>query len=156
MIQDLLLKAILDEFYPRFTPGGRVIFVSDGGEKPIFCLTQYLARLGLHFQAWHDMPNVVIHHAAKGWLTLVDAASTRGPITVERRENLKKLFKGHKADLIFVTAFDSRQAMQCSLTRIAWWTDVWLIEEPDHLIHFDGGCLLGPFPDGSVKRKPVR
>ena len=54
---------------------------------------------------------------------------------------------GCKAGLVFVTAFSSRKAMRGFLAQISWETEVWVAEDPDHLIHFDGERFLGPYPD---------
>ncbi|MEI6351746.1 MAG: BsuBI/PstI family type II restriction endonuclease [Verrucomicrobiota bacterium] len=51
------------------------------------------------------------------------------------------------ASLVFVTAFETRGAMQGFLSQISWETEVWIAENPDHLIHFNGERFLGPYPD---------
>ena len=60
---------------------------------------------------------------------------------------LKELFAGCKAGLVFVTAFETRRIMQTFLSQIAWESEVWIAEDPDHMIHFDGERFLGPYPD---------
>jgi hypothetical protein len=60
---------------------------------------------------------------------------------------LKSLFAGCKAGLVFVTAFESRRAMQSFSPLISWETEVWIAEAPDHLIHFNGERFLGPYAD---------
>ena len=30
---------------------------------------------------------------------------------------------------------------------IAWESEVWIAEDPDHMIHFNGERFLGPYPD---------
>jgi hypothetical protein len=47
--------------------------------------------------------------------------------------------------LRFVTAFQSRRAMNKYLKDLSWETDVWVAESPSHLIHFDGERFLGPY-----------
>ncbi len=36
------------------------------------------------------------------------------------------------------------------VAEIAWETEVWLADAPDHLIHFDGQRFLGPYPNEEV------
>jgi len=55
------------------------------------------------------------------------------------------LFRECKIPLVFVTAFPDRQRMVKYLGEIAWETDVWLANAPDHLIHFNGERFLGPY-----------
>ena len=54
---------------------------------------------------------------------------------------------GCKAGLVFVTAFENRRTMQTFASRIAWESEVWIAEDPDHMIHFNGERFLGPYPD---------
>jgi len=46
---------------------------------------------------------------------------------------------------VFVTAFLNRRAMVEYLGEIAWETEVWLAEAPEHMIHFNGERFLGPY-----------
>jgi hypothetical protein len=69
----------------------------------------------------------------------------------KHRKELKDLFAGCKSGLVFVTAFASRDSMRSFLTQISWETEVWVAEDPDHLIHFDGERFLGPYPDAQPK-----
>jgi hypothetical protein len=75
---------------------------------------------------------------------LVEAVTSHGPVNPKRRDELKKLFKGAKAGLVFVTAFESRSAMVRYLNEISWETEVGVAEAPSHLIHFNGERFLGP------------
>ena len=93
------------------------------------------------------MPDVVVHETQRNWLLLVEAVTSAGAVDGKRRNELKELFKGCNAGLVFVTAFETRRAMQSFLPLISWETEVWIAEAPDHLIHFDGERFLGPYPD---------
>jgi hypothetical protein len=75
------------------------------------------------------------------------AVTSAGPVDGKRRKELKELFAGCKAGLVFVTAFETRRAMQSFLSYIAWESEVWIAEDPDHMIHFNGERFLGPYPD---------
>ena len=68
------------------------------------------------------------------------------------RRSFKDLFAGCKAGLVFVTAFETRRTMQSFVSHIAWESEVWIAEDPDHMIHFNGERFLGPYPD--VMPKP--
>ena len=93
------------------------------------------------------MPDVIIHYPAKKWLLLVEAVTSAGPVDGKRRKELKELFAGCTAGLVFVTAFQTRRTMQSFLSQIAWESEVWIAEDPDHMIHFNGARFLGPYPD---------
>jgi hypothetical protein len=58
---------------------------------------------------------------------------------------LKNLFADSKARLVFVTAFLDRRRLRKYLDEIAWETEVWVADAPDHMIHFNGKRFLGPY-----------
>jgi hypothetical protein len=84
---------------------------------------------------------------ARNWLLLIEAVTSAGPVDGKRRKELKDLFAGCKAGLVFVTAFETRRTMQTFVSHIAWESEVWIAEDPDHMIHFNGERFLGPYPD---------
>lgn len=93
------------------------------------------------------MPDVIIHDQKRNWLVLIEAVTSAGPVDGKRRAELKGLFSGCTAGLVFVTAFSSREVMRGFLQQISWETEVWIAEDAEHLIHFDGERFLGPYPD---------
>ena len=131
----------------RFAPGGVVIYVGDAENKFAHLETAYLAKLGITLDNAAKMPDVVVHCVQRDWLLLIEAVTTAGPVDGKRRKELKQLFSGSQAGLVFVTAFATRRAMQSFLTQIAWESEVWIAEDPEHMIHFNGDKFLGPYPD---------
>ncbi|MFZ4440868.1 MAG: BsuBI/PstI family type II restriction endonuclease [Syntrophales bacterium] len=143
-----LVKKILDEFCQVFTPGGRIVYVGDTGEKWAYFDAAILQKLGVKIEEHGKMPDVVVHHLAKNWLVLIEAVTSHGPVNPKRRQELKELFAGSKAGLVFVTAFHNRHKMMKYLDEISWETEVWVAESPTHLIHFNGERFLGPYEEG--------
>lgn len=145
--QNPLIKTVIEEFCPRFVAGGTVIYIGDAEDKFLHLDTEYLQRLGVAIPAPAKMPDVVVHETQRNWLLLIEAVTSAGPVDRKRRRELKDLFAGCKAGLVFVTAFANREAMRSFLTQLSWETEVWIAEDPDHLIHFNGERFLGPYPD---------
>jgi hypothetical protein len=145
--QNPLIKAVIEEFCPRFVPAGTIVYVGDAEDKFLHLDREYLQRLGVVVPAPAKMPDVVAHDTRRNWLLLVEAVTSAGPVDGKRRKELKQLFSGCRAGLVFVTAFASRDAMRIFLTQISWESEVWVAEDPDHLIHFDGERFLSPYPD---------
>jgi hypothetical protein len=114
-------------------------------EKWSYLDSDALAELGLTIEAYEKMPDIVVHHLEKNWLFLIEAVGGHKPISPKRRQELKELFVGAKAGIIYVTAFLDRRAMMKYFDDISWETDVWIAESPTHLIHFNGKRLLGPY-----------
>ena len=145
--QNVLVKKILDDFCPLFTPGGRVVYVGDTQAKWAYFDSKALTALGLEIEEHGKMPDVVVHHVEKNWLVLIEAVTSHGPVNPKRRRELKELFSRSTAGLVFVTAFLDRRAMLKYLNDISWETEVWVADSPTHLIHFNGERFLGPYEE---------
>ena len=145
--QNVLVKHIVDDFCTRFTPGARPVYVGDTDEKLLYFDRELLQSLGVEVDVHGKMPDIVVYHQAKGWLVLIEAVTSHGPVNPKRRAELKTLFKDCTAGLVFVTAFLDRKAMVKYLGDISWETEVWVAEAPTHLIHFNGERFLGPQED---------
>ena len=74
-------------------------------------------------------------------------ASSSKDTSAKRRKELKDLFAGGKAGLVFITAFVNRRTMQTFVSHIAWETEVWIADDPDHMMHFNGERFPTPYPD---------
>jgi hypothetical protein len=145
--QNPLIKTVIEELCPRFVPGGVVVYIGDAEDKFLHLDADYLRELGVVVPAPAKMPDVVIHDVRRNWLLLIEAVSTAGPVDGKRRRELKELFAGCSAGLVFVTAFASREVMRSFVSQISWETEVWVASDPDHMIHFNGERFLGPYPD---------
>lgn len=151
--QNPLIKSIIEDFCPRFAPGGTVVYIGDTENKFAHLETEYLAGLGITLDSAAKMPDVIVHHTAKNWLLLIEAVTSAGPVDGKRRKELKQLFAGSKAGFVFVTAFQGRRTMQSFVSQIAWESEVWIAEDPEHMIHFNGDKFLGPYPDAMPDSK---
>jgi len=140
-----LIKAVVEEFAPRFAPSGVLIYAGDTGSKWGYFDRDLLAELGVQVDDHGKMPDVVLYCPERTWLLLVESVTSHGPVDGKRHEELAQLFAGSKAGLVYVTAFPSRAAMTRHLGEIAWETEVWVADSPSHLIHFDGARFLGPY-----------
>ena len=140
-----LIKAIIEEFAPRFVPGGVLIYAGDTGDKWGYFDKEWLARLGVAVDGHGKMPDVVLYYTERNWLLLIESVTSHGPVDGKRHEELGRLFAASKAGLVYVTAFPSRAVMTRYLAEIAWETEVWCADAPSHLIHFNGERFLGPY-----------
>lgn len=145
--QNPLVKAIIEHFCPAFAPGGVVLYIGDTENKSANLKGEALAALGVTLDSAAKIPDVIVHYRARNWLLLIEAVTRAGPVDGKRRKELKDLFAGCKAGLVFVTAFENRRTMLAFGNHIAWEYEVWIAEDPDHMIHFNGERFLGPYPD---------
>lgn len=140
-----LQKAIIEEFLPRYGFGANVFYVGDTSDKYL-----HLDKIGLEelnfFEISHDkLPDIIAYSKDKNWLYLIEAVHSSGAIGELRLMQLQKLTKECKANIIYVTAFLDKTTFRKFIADIAWETEVWIADNPDHLIHFDGDKFLGPY-----------
>ncbi|MCX7009751.1 MAG: BsuBI/PstI family type II restriction endonuclease [Kiritimatiellaeota bacterium] len=145
--QNPLIKEVIEQLCPRFSADGVVVYIGDSENKFLHLDSDYLHKLGVTVPAPAKMPDVIIHDVRRNWLLLIEAVSSAGPVDAKRRGELKELFRGCTAGLVFVSAFATRAEMRAFLTQISWETEVWIAEDPAHMIHFNGERYLGPYPD---------
>jgi len=140
-----LIKRIVKDFCPIFTPGAQIIYVGDTQKKWAYFDPDTLMGLGVEIEEHGKMPDVVVFYIEKNWLILIESVTSHGPVNPKRREELKNLFAGSKPGIVYVTAFMDRHTMMKHLDEISWETEVWIAESPTHLIHFNGERFLGPY-----------
>ncbi len=143
--QNVLLKEMIEEFCPRWTPGGHVLYIGDAGkDDPIF-EEAALRELGVELDKHGKLPDLIVYLPDREWLVLMEAASSHGPVDAKRHGELTDLFAAAGPGLVFVSCFPSRAEMRAHLADIAWETEVWCADAPSHLIHFNGERFLGPY-----------
>ena len=140
-----LQKTVIEEFLPRYGFDAELLYVGDIADKFLLLEKEKLEKLSF-FKLTHDeLPDVVAYSRKKNWLFLIEAVYSSGPITSLRLEELKRLTKECSADIVYVTAFLDRGTFRKFAPDIAWETEVWIADAPDHLIHFNGDKFLGPY-----------
>jgi adenine-specific DNA-methyltransferase len=145
--QNPLIKEIVEEFCSRFVKDGQVLYIGDSGDKFAVWEREALESIGVAVDEHGKMPDLVVLDGASNWLVLIEAVSSHGPMDPKRREELASLFADSDAGLVYVTAFKDRKALSQYLDAISWETEVWVVETPTHMIHFDGERFLGPYAD---------
>lgn len=73
--QNVLVKKILDDFCPIFTPGAKVLYVGDTERKWAYFDSDCLRKLGVQIDEHGKMPDVVVHFTSKNWLVLIEAVT---------------------------------------------------------------------------------
>jgi len=106
-----LIRAIVEDFGPRFAPGSVLIYAGDTGDKWDYFDAHLLAELGVDVDSHGKMPGVVLYLRERNWLFLVESVTSHGPVDGKRHAELARLFAGSKAGLVYVTAFPDRAAM---------------------------------------------
>jgi hypothetical protein len=136
--------AVIQEFAPRFAPGAQVLYLGDTAKKDFLLNVEVLKQMGVPMDNHSKLPDLVIYDAKKRWLYLIEVVTSHGPMSPKRMVELEKLFSECDAGTIYVTAFPDYSEFKKHINEIAWETEVWIAEIPDHLIHFNGDRFMGP------------
>lgn len=142
---NVLQKLIIEEFLPRYGKGCQILYFGDTANKLLHIEETQLKALNF-FELSHDkLPDIIAYSSQKNWLYLIEAVHSSGSISETRLLELQKLTIGCTADIVYVTAFLNRAEFRKWVAEIAWETEVWIADNPDHLIHFNGDKFLGPY-----------
>ena len=139
-----LIHDIVVEFGPRFAPGAELLYIGDTGAKEDFFRNERLAELGVTVDRKGKLSDVVLYWPERNWLFLIESATNHGSVDAKRHGELSRLFENASAGLIYITAFSDRKIMANFFSEISWETEVWIADEPTHMIHFNGDRFLGP------------
>ena len=136
--------AIIEKFAPRFATGGTLLYLGDTTKKDLIVDKSGLKNLGIPLDQHSKLPDVVIFDSSRNWLFLIEAVTSHGPVSPKRIIELEKFLKNCKVAKIYVTAFPDMTEFKKHSSNIAWETEVWLMDVPDHMIHFNGDKFIGP------------
>ena len=139
-----LQKAIIQEFAPRFAPNSECLYVGDTIEKDLVKNVDKLKELGFEITLHDKMPDVVLYREDKDWIYFVESVTSVGPMDAKRILEITEMTKNVVAGKIFVTAFLDFKTYKRFSENLAWETEVWIAEMPEHMIHLNGDKFLGP------------
>jgi len=140
-----LQKAIIEGFLPRYGFGAEVLYVGDTADKYLHLEKEKLVQLDFFEISHEELPDIIAYSPQRNWIYLIEAVHSSGPISEIRLLQLQKLAKNCKTEIVYVTAFADRATFRKFTADIAWETEVWIADSPDHLIHFNGDRFLGPY-----------
>lgn len=139
-----LQKAIIEEFAPRFAPNSECLYVGDTTAKDLVKNIAKLQALGFTITLHDKMPDVVLYSEEKNWLYFVESVTSVGPMDPKRIKEIDDLTANVTAGKIYVTAFLDFKTFKRFSESLAWETEVWIADMPDHMIHLNGDKFLGP------------
>lgn len=139
-----LQKAIIEEFAPRFAPNAECLYVGDTIEKDLVKNVEKLSELGFEITLHDKMPDVVLYREDKNWIYFVESVTSVGPMNPKRILEIEELTKNVSAGKIYVTAFLDFKTYKKFAEELAWETEVWIAEMPEHMIHLNGDKFMGP------------
>ena len=139
-----LQKFIIEEFAPRFAENSECLYVGDTIQKDLVKNEEKLKELGFEITLHDKMPDVVLYSEDKNWIYFVESVTSVGAMEPKRIKEIEEMTENVSAGKIYVTAFLDFKTFKKFSESLAWETEVWIADMPDHMIHLNGDKFLGP------------
>ena len=134
---------VVSDFGTRFAPGSILLYLGDAAQKLLHLDRKKLDELSIPFTEHDKLPDVLLYDEERNLLFLIEAVTSHGPVSPKRVEELEATLNNCTAERLYVTAFPDFRQFKRHADNIAWETEVWIADIPDHLIHFNGDKFLG-------------
>jgi hypothetical protein len=139
-----LQKAIIDEFKPRFAPNSRGLYLGDTENKYLFEDAHTLEKIGLEITLHDKLPDIILYDEEKDWIFFIEAVTSVGPMSPKRIIEINEITANSKCGKILITAVLDTNPYLKVHKELAWETEVWIAENPNHLLHLNGDRFIGP------------
>jgi len=139
-----LQKAIIEVFLPLFGFGAEVLYVGDTKDKFLYLEKGALEALNFFPLEHEELPDIVAYSKDKNLLYLIEAYHSTGEWSEVRVRKIKRKLEESNcsANIVFFTAFENKNVFKQKAKNIAWETEVWIADSPEHLVHFNGYKFL--------------
>ena len=137
-----LQRDIIQEFLPRFGFGAEVLYLGDSTDRYLVRETEKLNAIGFFTLEHEELPDVVAYSVKKKLLFLIEAVHSSGEMDEIRVRKLRAKLTSSTANTVFVSAFATRADFRKFAANLAWESEAWIAESPDHMIHFNGWKFL--------------
>ena len=118
------------------------MYLGDAANKLLHLDRKKLVELGVSLTEHNKLPDIVLYDEDRNRLFLIEAVTSHGPVNPKRMEELEVTLNECSAIRVYVSAFPDFTQFKRYVDKIAWETEVWVAEIPDHLIHFNGDKFL--------------
>ena len=139
---NVLQKLIVEDFLSRFGMGAEVLYLGDTSDKYLYMNQDTLEEIKFFTLEHEELPDVVAYCKEKNLLFLIEAVHSAGPMDEIRVIKLKKQLERCTAIPIFITTFLNKKEFRKWVEKIAWESEVWIADNPEHMIHFNGYKFL--------------
>lgn len=133
-----LQRAIIEEFLPRFGFGAEILYLGDATNKYLVREEEKLRELHFFELEHEELPDVIAYSKEKNLLFIIEAVHSYGQMGEIRVMKIKEKLKECTAEVVIVSAFDDKKKFRKYSEDIAWESEVWIAEDPDHMVHFNG------------------
>ena len=139
---NVLQKAILEKFLPLFGKDSEVLYIADTSNKFLYLKQDKLTELGYSAVEHKELPDIIAYSEEKNILFLIRAYRSTGQWSEIRVKKIRERLTECKAAIVYITAFETLESFSEKAADIAWGTEVWIADCPEHMIHFNGYKFL--------------
>lgn len=143
-VHNRLQKQILDEFASRFAQETEVLYIGDTQDRFLHKDEDKLKNLGIEILENSKLPDIILFDENRNWIYFIEAVTSTGAITPQRIIEINDYCTKSKCGFIYVTAFPDFATYKKHSSDLAWDTEIWISEMPDHMIHLNGDRFIGP------------
>jgi type II restriction enzyme len=137
-----LQAAVIEQFTPRFAPGASLLYLGDTADKILHLDADRLAAAGIPVTEHEKLPDIILQDTRRKRLLLIEVVTSHGPMTPKRVIELQAMLSACTIPAVYLSAFPDFAEFRKHLKEIAWETEVWIAEIPDHMIHFNGDHFM--------------
>lgn len=141
-----LQMQILKQLIPLVSEGmPELLYIGDAEDRDLWQKDERMKELGIHvFTESGNLPDIIAYDGKNNRILFIEAFHSTGPFTIDRVNTIKKLCHCKSGtEGAFITAFDTTEKMLKNYKNVAWDTEIWIADEPTHLIHKNGDKFIG-------------
>ena len=139
-----LQKAVIEEFAALFAKESEVLYIGDAENKDLIKNKEKLKSLGVVITDHDKLPDIILYSEKQNWLYFIETVTSVGAVSVKRMKEIEGMTVNCKSGKIYITAFPDKKTYKKFVDELAWETEVWIAETPQHLIHLNGDKFIGP------------
>jgi hypothetical protein len=135
---------VMSSFVPRFCPSAELLYIGDTSNKILYLQDEKLRVLGCNLSKHDKLPDIVLHDSERNRLLIIEVVTSHGPVSQKRLTELEMMLTGSNAERVYLSVFPSFAEFKKHAASIAWDTEVWIAEVPEHIVHFNGPKFFSP------------
>lgn len=122
-----------------------LLYLGDAADRDLQQNNERLNELGIHVLSESGLlPDIIAYDKPNNRILFIEAYYSGGAFTVDKVNKIKSLCNCPSGtEAAFITAFDTTKKMLKAYSEVAWDTEIWVAEEPTHLLHKNGDKFVG-------------
>lgn len=135
---NMLQAQVITELKQIFFSRAVLAYLGDTSNKLLYLNEEIFSKNNIQLNQHDKLPDIVFWDEYYDSFILIEVVTSHGPVSPKRLIELEKVFSKSRRKRIYLSAFPDYREFKRHLDNIAWDTEVWIYENPTHLIHFNG------------------